>query len=335
MADAWFQTYKAVSYGALVDRIPKRSFYTIFILPRPVFLFSKSKHKMKTPFTFYVILGLLFYAKPACAQEVIRGYAITGISQYDFVSSINHEPYRITIALPFGYSSKDTIHYPVMYVLDGDPNLPLAALIQWNMTYDGEVPNIILVGIGYQVPDFMATVPYRTRDLTPTLDPRADSEMTAHHHVQMVSGGADRFLRVMTEEIMPFIGRHYKVSGDRALAGHSFGGLFAAHVLLTRPGLFDRYLISSPSLDWDGGEIKKEELSYFSAGNRSLKARVFISAGSAEPDSMVPDVRELTGTLTGRKYDGLELTTEIFDGETHLSVIPFAMSKGLRALYKK
>ena len=290
---------------------------------------------MRTPFAFYVILGFLLCAAPVCTQEAFKGYSIPGISQYDFVSSINQEPYRLTIALPFGYSAQDTVHYPVLYILDGDPNLPLAALIQWNMTYDGEVPNILMVGIGYQVPNFMATVPYRTRDLTPTLDASADSEMTAHHHVQMISGGADRFLRVMTEEIMPFVRQHYKASDDQALAGHSFGGLFAAHVLLTRPGLFDRYLISSPSLDWDRGEIKREESSYFSSGHRNLVARVFISAGSAEPDSMVPDVKALTSTLTGRNYKGLELTEKIFDGETHLSVIPFAMSKGLRALYGK
>jgi predicted alpha/beta superfamily hydrolase len=289
---------------------------------------------MKVRFTALIIATMFLSASGGRAQGTIKTFTLPGIFQYDFVSRINHQPYRLTIALPFGYSTKDTTRYPVLYMLDGDPNLPLTALIQWNMTYDGEVPNLIMVGVGYQAEGFMGTVTYRTLDYTPSLDVRADSEMTAHHHVPMVSGGADIFLRVMTEEIMTFIKAHYKTNGDQALGGHSFGGLFAAHVLLTRPELFDRYLISSPSLDWDGGEIKREELRYYAAGHRSLPARVFISAGASEPDSMVPDVRALATTLDGRNYRGLAVASEIFEGETHLSVIPFSISKGLRALYR-
>jgi len=288
---------------------------------------------MKKIAAVLVISSLYVFATRLCAQETFREYTLPGIKQYDFVSKVNHRPYRLSIALPMGYSAADTTHYPVMYILDSDPNLPLAALIQWNMTYDGELPNMILVGVGYQAANFMETVPYRTTDYTPSSDPKADSEMTAHHHVPMVSGGAADFLRVLMEEICPLIRRRYKTTSGQGLAGHSFGGLFAAYVLLNHPEAFDRYLISSPSLDWDNKEIKKEEMHYYSAGHRELAARVFVSAGAAEPDSMVPDVQELVAVLGSRKYKGLQLSEKIFDGETHLSVIPFSMSRGLRALY--
>jgi predicted alpha/beta superfamily hydrolase len=279
-----------------------------------------------------LIIFQAFYLS-AFTQETWKNFSIPGIVQYDFTSRVNHFPYRLTVALPFGYSPGDTTHYPVLYILDADPNLPLAALIQWNMTYDGELPNMILVGIGYQAPNFMGTVGYRTMDYTPTKDKRADSEMTAHHHVEMVSGGAANFLRVITEEVMPLIQKNYKVSADPGLAGHSFGGLFAAYVLVSKPETFGHYLISSPSLSWDGGAIKSEETKYFSAGHRALPAKVFVSAGASEPDSMVPDLREFAATLTRRNYAGLKITQKIFDGETHLSVIPFSFSRGLRALY--
>ena len=280
-----------------------------------------------------VFSGLCVFATRLYAQDVFKEYTLPGIVQHDFVSRINHLPYRLSIALPFGYSAADTTHYPVMYILDADPDLPLAALIQWNMTYDGELPNMILVGVGYQTANFMETVPYRTTDYTPSSDLKADSEMTAHHHVRMVSGGAAGFLRVLTEEICPLIRERYKTTSDQGLAGHSFGGLFAAYVLLNHPETFDRYLISSPSLYWDSKEIKKEEINYYSAGHRALSARVFVSAGAAEPDSMVPDVKEFVAALSSRKYKDLQLSEKIFDGETHLSVIPFSISRGLRALY--
>lgn len=277
-----------------------------------------------------ILLGL---SGPAAWSQQ-SGFSISGIEQHDLTSKINGLPYRLTVALPFSYSAGDTTHYPVLYMLDGDPNLPLAALIQWNMTYDHEVPNMILVGIGYQAPNFMGTVAYRALDYTPVRDDRADSEMTANHHRQMVSGGAPVFLRVMQEEIIPFIEQRYRVSNDRGLAGHSFGGLFAAYVLLNRPELFQRYLISSPSLDWGGEEIGREEARYHAAGHRDLPARVFLSAGGAEPDEMVPDVKKLATVLRERGYPHLMLTERIFEDETHLSVIPFAMSRGIRVLYR-
>ena len=287
---------------------------------------------MKTIAVLSMLLGI---ASPSLRAQTAGGnFSIPGIEQHDLTSGINGLPYRITVALPFTYSPDDTAHYPVLYVLDGDPNLPLAALIQWNMTYDDEVPKMILVGVGYQAPNFMGTVAYRTMDYTPVRDDKADSEMTANHHRKMVSGGAAIFLRVMQEEIMPFIQAHYRVSPDRALAGHSFGGLFAAYVLFTRPELFRRYLISSPSPDWAGGEIFREEARYFSGGHRDLPAHVFLSAGGKEPDAMVPDVKKLAAVLNGRGYRGLQLTERIFDDETHLSVIPFAFSRGIRVLYK-
>jgi predicted alpha/beta superfamily hydrolase len=288
---------------------------------------------MRTRITVRIIALLLGCVPVVRGQGPIQPYRLPGVYQFDFVSQINHQPYRLTVAVPFGYSATDSTRYPAMYLLDGDPNLPLAALIQWNLTYDEESPKMILVGVGYQSNDFMGTVPFRTLDYTPTRDDRADSEMTAHHHVNMVSGGADNFLRVLQQEIIPFIKQHYNVNDDQALGGHSFGGLFAAYVLTTHPELFRRYLISSPSLDWDSHVIQKMETRYAKA-HTSLSAKVFVSAGGAEPESMVPDVRALSATLAGRHYQGLEVTEKVFEHETHLSVIPFAISWGLRELYR-
>lgn len=45
------------------------------------------------------------------------------------------------------------------------------------------------------------------------------------------TGGGENFARFIQEEIFPYIASRYPVSGYRALIGHSFGGLFALHVL--------------------------------------------------------------------------------------------------------
>lgn len=71
----------------------------------------------------------------------------------------------------------------------------------------------------------------------------------------------------------------------------------------------------------------------FSAEHKKLAARVFMSAGTIEDEGMLPDMLRVGEILTARSYVGLELTTHIFMEETHLSVIPATMSRGLRVLF--
>ena len=64
--------------------------------------------------------------------------------------------------------------------------------------------------------------------------------------------GADKFAQFIDTELKPFINSKYRATDDSTLVGYSFGGLFALHVLFNRNAVFDRYLIGSPSMDWDG-----------------------------------------------------------------------------------
>lgn len=277
--------------------------------------------------------SFFYFYSSVNAQADSTAFTIHGIQTHKFVSAINGQPYQISIALPFGYSFADTIKYPVLYILDGDPDLPLAALIQRDMAYGHEVPDIIIVGIGYQAEDFLSSRPFRTLDYTPTHVSKIDSIMTANHHLTMVSGGAGKFLEVLREEIIPFIEKKYLVSQDRALAGHSFGGLFVAYTLFHVPELFNRYLISSPSLDWDDGELFREAAQFHDSASKKRVLKIFICGGSLEPAPMIPDIRKLAAVLKKRNHSRWKVSEYIFANETHLSVLPFAISRGLRAIY--
>jgi hypothetical protein len=57
-------------------------------------------------------------------------------------------------------------------------------------------------------------------------------------------------------------------------------------------------------------------------------------ADESDWPAMVTNMRMLAKTMQDRGYEGLELKSHIFDDETHLSVVPAAISKGLRAVFK-
>ena len=77
----------------------------------------------------------------------------------------------------------------------------------------------------------------------------------------------------------------------------------------------------------------------YAATHDDLPVTMFISAGALEavlePEfaAMVANVEEMVKILESRKYPGLKLTSHIFENETHLSVIPATMSRGLRAVF--
>ena len=77
----------------------------------------------------------------------------------------------------------------------------------------------------------------------------------------------------------------------------------------------------------------------YAATHNDLPATVFLSVGALEailePEfaAMVANVQELTEVLMSRQYPGLKLISHIFEDETHYSVIPATMSRGLRAVF--
>ncbi len=128
-------------------------------------------------------------------------------------------------------------HYPVLYLLDAEAQFyQAAATLQFLGSDNGRIPEMILVGI---------TNTRRIRDLTPTTQ---DPEQRKHHPD---AGGADAFLKFLTDELTPWVNARYRTQPYRILVGHSLGGLFAVHALLVRPDSFQAYLAVSPSLWWD------------------------------------------------------------------------------------
>ncbi|NNE48401.1 MAG: alpha/beta hydrolase [Rhodothermales bacterium] len=171
------------------------------------------------------------YAIPAGAQD-----PFISIGQPDSLySEVLGEMRPFWIHLPED-GLREGVRYPVMYVLDGEVHLQGMAAVLAYYTYS-HVPELIVVGVGNAM--------NRDRDLTV-------SEISQRNGMAMeVSGGADRFMTFLADELIPYMDRTYPTSTFRTLVGHSYGGLFTIHTLLTRPDLFSTYLAMDPSLDWD------------------------------------------------------------------------------------
>jgi predicted alpha/beta superfamily hydrolase len=235
-------------------------------------------------------------------------------------SKITDQEYQVFVSLPLGYNDSDK-DYPVLFCLDADRQFPMAWNVTMNLFFEEWMPELIIVGPAYGKFSWEEETS-RTRDYTPTA-------------IDMFpeGGGADKFLQVLGKELVPFVESHYRVKkSDRALWGHSGGGLFVLYTLFHEPSLFQRYIATSPSLWWDNWlalEYEKE----WAGKHDNLNARFFISIGEFEEPGDVAIWHEFAQRLDSRKYPDLDFRALLIGHECHISVTPVALAHGLRFVY--
>ena len=199
-------------------------------------------------------------------------------------SEILNETRNISIYLPDDYAYTK-VKYPVLYLLDGEAHMQHASGAMDYLSIRGIIPDIIIVAI-HNID--------RSRDFSPV-------------HVEEIptSGGAEKFLGFLSEELLPRMDERYRTAGFNILLGHSFGGTFIGYTLLAEPGLFKAYLAVSPYLMYADKLVVKqaaEKLKPFK------DARYFyMSVGNEEPyfetlEEYASIIRDQAGDLMEFKY---------------------------------
>jgi len=270
--------------------------------------------------------------------------SIRGSKSFSLASRHVEQTFVIDVAPPAMPMSPDR-PVPVVFVLDGDAVFGIVAQTSLYLQLDpGGLPPVLVVGIGYPaVGDSRAGQGQRTRDLTPSVDRRylamlraAPPPFTLPPDIE--PGGAARFLAFIKDELVPCLAERYPIDlNDQTIVGMSLGGLFALHVLFSAPSSFRRYVAASPALWWDDRLLFREEADLAAAAS-DLAADVYLSVGGLEETGdatarMVGNLDDLGAVLGRRGYPNLRLTSQVFADETHMSVFPMAVSRGLRAVF--
>ena len=192
-----------------------------------------------------------------------------------------HKDYVVQVAV-VGDEPKDG--YPVLYVLDGNAFFATAhTMTQMRHHHPSQTVKhaLMIVGIGY-VGDKPFDIAGRTHDYTLPSEryPTPQGE-------QVRFGGSDAFLAFIEQELKPMLYDKWHINHHRqSIFGHSYGGLFVLHTLLTKPKSFNGYLIASPSLWWNDGRVMSDFPNY--AGQSANIHRIWLSVGELESGSQNP-----------------------------------------------
>lgn len=237
--------------------------------------------------------------EPVGPTQIVRGDAepgarLTGRFEilHDFRSPALGTARRVSIYLPPGYDG-GAARYPVLYLQDGqnlfDPGRAFVPGQDWRADETAEAS----IGAGRIAPLIMVGVDHggvhRIDEYTPTRDPRKGG------------GRLSDYRRFLIEELKPWVDHHFRTRPDAAatgLGGSSLGGLAALEIGLTRPDVFGRLALLSPSLWWD----RRCTLDRARGLTRRLDTAIWLDAGTHEGPGVLHHARMLKNILVKRGW---------------------------------
>lgn len=262
-------------------------------------------------------------------------------TQFDFAPRTGGLPYRIFLRVPPG--PPPATGWPVIYLLDANAVIATtveALRVQAAYPLGTGIRDAVVVGVGYPGDAAYDSV-RRSWDYGPppgkTYPPHSEDGPDVR------TGGAEAFLAFLEDELKPEIVGRVAVDRNRqAIFGHSFGGLFVLYALFTRPQAFRDWIAISPAIWWEDHNL----LRYASVP--AAPARILLAVGEYEqklapfqigaPDEeqrrqrqeearIVDETRAMAERLRG---SGRPVEFALFDGETHMSVLPVAINRAIR-----
>jgi hypothetical protein len=234
-------------------------------------------------------------------------------------SKVLGEDRRLNVLLPPGYEGSSE-KYPVLYVLDGSAHedyFHVASLVDFLATY-GVMPSTIVVGISNVD---------RKRDFTP---PSKDERDIA---AAPTSGGADRFVSFLESELIPYVTSRYRTNGTSTIVGQSLAGLLVTKVLLEKPGLFDNYVIVSPSLWWNYEALLKSAKELM-AKNRAPNRKIYLSVADEHPD-MKAEAQTLAERIKECSWANLQVHYDYLADENHATSLHISLYSAMKYFYQK
>lgn len=247
----------------------------------------------------------------AAPQDRVRSQTGDIRTHLALKSAYLKSPHDVLVYLPPG-SEKGSMRYPVFYVGDGQnvfdgmtsyiPNKEwrmdeaAQALIEANL-----IEPLIIVAVSNAGME-------RANEYLPTRAKYRDMEF---------GGQGDLFVKMLAGEIKPLIDRTYRTKKgptDTAIGGSSFGGIMALHTALSRPDVFGKAAVVSPSLWWDDRSMVKR----VDTLKGKLKLRLWLDMGTEEGADAVPDLLSLGETLKGKGWQaGKDMAIFIDKGAQH------------------
>lgn len=225
-----------------------------------------------------------------CTVSVFAGdFTVDTVKMH---STILNEDRLIYIYKPANLNQADSVTF--IYLLDGEfPSYRYDLISKKKL-------NEAVVGIGIVNTN-------RNRDMLPAKQPGP-------------------FLKFIAEELMPEIEAGFRIN-QRILSGHSFAGGFTIYAMINHPGLFDKYIASSPTPIM---EMIDPEIYNQLDAKLEKQIKFYIGYGSKDMGQVKKWSGKLIDNLQLLNLSNILWKAEVFEGENHNTSDLFSLKNGLK-----
>lgn len=224
-------------------------------------------------------------------------------------SKVLGETRSVSISFPAMYKESSQ-KYPVLYLLDGKAHIEHAISAVNFLSSRGVVPQMIIVAV-HNVD--------RSRDFSPVHDEKIPT-----------SGGAEKFIKFLSDELIPKIEEKIRVSGLSILMGHSFGGTFATYSLLTQPELFDGYIAISPYIHYVDNHLVKEAKTKLKSEYDSQK---FFYMTIGDEPAYFDALGEFSSLVKDKSGKAIDFKYVKMPDENHTTIPYLSLFSGLKFIF--
>ncbi|MFO7853583.1 MAG: alpha/beta hydrolase [Bacteroidota bacterium] len=246
-------------------------------------------------------------------------FAIGSVIEKNLESKYIQETYDIYIYLPPSYYHTDKT-YPLLVLTDAFHAFGIAENCSNLMLSSGEIPEIIIVGIGFKEYNTIEFVRKRMRDLA-----YAGTERYKQY------SQVESFYRFVSDELMPMIEEEYRIDeSNKTFNGFSAGANFGIYLLIKHPDLFKNYILGSPGFWWDNRSLLQMSQNSLPTWSPKNETRIYTFVGEFD---MSNDWKNFKSILQKNGSDKLEVKYQLYKGASHTNVFPQAFPNALLYIY--
>ncbi|MDA9706770.1 alpha/beta hydrolase-fold protein [Bacteroidota bacterium] len=225
------------------------------------------------------------------------------------LSKYLNEKRAIEIQLPRSYEIEVDKNYPLMIVLDGDYMFNIVSGSVDYLSYWGDIPENLVVGINQKDTRFQDSSVFDNITYTP------------------ISSTAS-FYDFIVNELIPYFSKNYRVSNFKVIVGQERTANFANFFLLKNDPQIRGVISISPKISENMNRYLKENLS-----KSNSKIVYTLSSSKRDFESIFKNVSELTASLDSIENKNLRFESLIFDKENHYILPSVSVPKSIRSTY--
>ena len=215
----------------------------------------------------------------------------------------------IEIQLPRSYETEVDKNYPLMIVLDGDYMFNIVSGSVDYLSYWGDIPENLVVGINQKDTRFQDSSVFDNITFTP------------------ISSTAS-FYDFIVNELIPYFSKNYRVSNFKVIVGQERTANFANFFLLKNDPQIRGVISISPKISENMNRYLNENLS-----KSNSKIVYTLSSSKRDFESIFKNVSELTASLDSIENKNLRFESLIFDKENHYILPSVSIPKSIRSTY--